>query len=131
MFGHLKDSKTGRPLFNDVAWKRVDNILNQILLGCYFRPPDKQLYTIHLRGNGTGMTNKFGMAMYDSSCRTNRVESVHKDPINIVRGVNPGVKMPVALLGERRHRHNQRVANRCRLGYPKISHYDPWLIEEL
>ena len=39
--------------------------------------------------------------------------------------------MSVALLGERRHRHNQRVAETCRLGYPKIGHYDIWLIEEL
>ena len=68
--------------------------------------------------------------MYDTFRGINWVESVHKDPIAIVRWWNNGVKMPVALLGERRHRHNQRVANRCRLGYPKISHYDPWLIEE-
>ena len=77
------------------------------------------------------MTNKYGMVMYDSSRGTNRVESVHKDPITMFRGMNTDVKMPVALLGEMRHRYNQRVANRCRLCYPKISHYDPWLIEEL
>jgi len=39
--------------------------------------------------------------------------------------------MSVALLGERRHRHNQRVAELRRLGFPKIGHCDIWLIEEL
>ena len=76
------------------------------------------------------MTNKYGMLMYDSSRGTKQVESVHKYPIAIVRGWNTSVKMPVALFGKKRHPHNQRVAIRCHVGYPKISHYDPWLIEE-
>jgi hypothetical protein len=59
------------------------------------------------------------------------LKPVHKDLIAIVRGWNTGVDMSVALLGERRHRPNQRVAEIRRLGYPKIGHYDIWLIEEL
>ena len=39
--------------------------------------------------------------------------------------------MSVALLGKRRHRHNQKVAEKRRLGFPKIGHHDIWLIEEL
>ena len=131
VFGHLKDSVTGRPLFNDAAWKRADNVLNEILLGLYSDPPSEKFYTIRLRENGTEMTNKYGMVMYDCSRGTNRVEGVHKDLIAIVRGWNTGVEMSVALLGERRHRHNQRVAEIRRLGYPKIGHYDIWLVEEL
>ena len=77
------------------------------------------------------MTNKYGMLMYDSSRRTNRVGSAHKDPIAIGRGCNTSIKLPVALLCKKRHCHNQRVDKIHRLGYPKISHYDIWLIEGL
>ena len=77
------------------------------------------------------MKNKYGMTMYDCSRGTNRVEGVHKNLISTFAGWNTGVEMSVALLGERRHRHNQRVAEMRRLGYPKIGHYDIWLIEEL
>jgi hypothetical protein len=94
------------------------------------RSTGAQFYTIRLRENGTEMTNKYDMMMYDCSRGTNRVESVHKDLIAIVRGWHAGVEMSVALLGERRHRHNQKVAEIRRLGYPKISQYDIWLIEE-
>ena len=71
------------------------------------------------------------MLMYDSFRGTNQFGSVHKDPVTSVGGWNTGVKMPVPLLGKKRHRHNQRVAKMCRLGYPKISRYDVWLIEEV
>jgi hypothetical protein len=106
-------------------------VLSEILLGLYSDPPGELFYTIHLRGNRTEMTNKYDMVMYDCLRGTNRVESVHKDLIAIIRGWNTGVEMSVALLGERRHRHNQRVAETRRLGYPRIGHYDIWLIEEL
>jgi hypothetical protein len=102
-------------------------------LGLFSDPPEEKFYTICLRENGTEMTNKYDMVMYDCSRGTNQVESVHKDLIVIVsiRGWNTGVEMLVALLGERRHRHNQRVVEIRRLGYPMIGHYDIWLIKEL
>ena len=71
------------------------------------------------------------MLMYDSFRGTNQFGSVHKDPVTSVGGWNTGVKMPVPLLGKKRHRHNQRIAKMPRLGYPKISRYDMWLIQEL
>ena len=101
------------------------------MLGYYTGPPDENFYTICLRGNGTEMTNTYGMLVYDSSRGTNQVETVHKGPIAIGRGWNTGVNMQIALLGKRRHCHNQRVAKMRRLGYPKLSHYDIWLIRKL
>lgn len=35
------------------------------------------------------------------------------------------------LLAERRHRHNQRCSELRRFGYPKVGHYDSWLIDKL
>ena len=130
VFGHLKDSKSKKRLFNEKAWKKADNVLNEILLGLYSDPPGFNFYTIRFQENGKQMRNKYDMVMYECSRGTNRVESVHKNLIAIVAGWKTGVEMSVALLGERRHRHNQRVAEMRRLGYPKIGHFDIWLIEE-
>lgn len=35
------------------------------------------------------------------------------------------------LLAERRQRHNHRASERRRIGFPKIGHYDTWLIDQL
>ena len=130
-FGHLEDSKTGKPLFNAAAWKRADNVLAEILMGLYSDPPNETLYTVRLKENGLVMKNKYSMVMYDCSRGTNRVEGVHRYLIATFLGSNTSVEMSVALLGERRHRHNQTVAESRRLAYPKVGHYDTWLIEEL
>ena len=50
--------------------------------------------------------------MYDCSRGTNRVESVHTALITSIRGENTSIEMPVALLGERRHYHNQELTKR-------------------
>lgn len=41
-----------------------------------------------------------------------------------------GVELSDVLLREWRHRYNHRIAERRRLGFPKIGHYDTWLIDE-
>jgi hypothetical protein len=35
LYGKMKDSKTGKPLFNSQAWKKAKGILQEILLGFY------------------------------------------------------------------------------------------------
>lgn len=42
-----------------------------------------------------------------------------------------GVEMSDGLMGERRHRYNQHVSERRRAGFPKIGHFDTWLIDSL
>ena len=39
VFGHLKDSKTGRPFFNDATWKRMDNVQDISVNGTHARKP--------------------------------------------------------------------------------------------
>jgi hypothetical protein len=36
-FGDMGDADTNKPLFNDTAWKKADNILREILEGLYSR----------------------------------------------------------------------------------------------
>ena len=39
--------------------------------------------------------------------------------------------MSDALLAEFRHRYNQRCSERRRAGFPKLGHYDTWLVDKL
>ena len=39
--------------------------------------------------------------------------------------------MSDALLAQFRHRYNQRCSERRRAGFPKVGHYDTWLIDKL
>jgi hypothetical protein len=47
-FGYKKDGRTGKPLFNEKAWRKADNILKEILLGWYSDPPDWNFITTRL-----------------------------------------------------------------------------------
>ncbi|KAL7535665.1 hypothetical protein ACHAXR_006652, partial [Thalassiosira sp. AJA248-18] len=131
VYGHMLDSKTKKPLFNDAAWTSANNVLKEICLGYYSDPPGLQWYTKQLKEDGTIMRNKYGMEMLDCSRGTNRLESYHKGLITTFGSNNMGVEMSVCLLRERRHRHNHRVSERRRFGFPRIGHYDTWEIDEL
>jgi hypothetical protein len=129
MFGSMKDSKTQAPLFNDRAWKKADNVLKEILEGYYSDPPGFAIYNKRLRSDGTVMKNVFGMEMIECKRGTNRTEGYHKNIITSFGTWHVGIEMSDCLLRERRHRHNMMVSMRRRLGFPRIGHYDIWLVE--
>jgi hypothetical protein len=131
LFGDMKDSKTKKPLFNAKAWKSANNVLSEILDGYYSDPPGVKWYTKRLKKNGAVATNKYGMDLLDCSRGTNRVESFHKDLITDWGSWPMGMEMSKNLLAEKRHRHNHRVAEKRRDGFPKIGHYDTWEVDEL
>ena len=62
---------------------------------------------------------------------TNRTEAYHKNLIVTFRSWHTGIEMSDALLSERRHRHNHRMSQLRRHGYPTLGHYDTWLIDQL
>ena len=47
-FGDMGDADTNKPLFNDTAWKKADNILREILEGLISDPPGHSFYTYRL-----------------------------------------------------------------------------------
>lgn len=127
----MKDSKTGKPLFNAESWKKADNLLKEILLGYYSDPPGVAMYTKKLRPDGSIEQNKYGMDKIECCRGTNRVEAFHKN-LNVSFGSWPvGVAMASVLLSERRHRHNHRTSERRRDDFPKIGHYDTWKVDAL
>jgi hypothetical protein len=131
LYGGMKDSKTGKPLFNAKAWVKARGILNEILEGYYSDPPGMCMYTKRLRRNGSVRTNKYGMDMIECCRGTNRTEAYHKNLVIAFRNWNTGIEMSDCLLSERRHRHNHRCSERRRFGFPILGHYDTWLIDAL
>lgn len=131
LFGNMVDSSTGKPLFNDAAWKKADNVLKEIRCGFYSDPPGFSMYTKRLRPNGTVMKNKYGMEMIECMRGTNRTEAYHKNLLTTFGSWHTGVEMSDYLLAERRHRHNQQVSEKRRYGFPRIGHYDTWKIDQL
>ena len=131
LFGNMVDSKTKKPLFNKRAFASANNLLEEIRRGYYSDPPGVQWYTKRLKKDGTVAVNKYGMALLDCSRGTNRVESFHKDLVSSWGSWPMGMEMSAKLLAEKRHRHNHRVSEKRRDGFPKIGHYDTWEVDEL
>ena len=131
MFGSMKDSKTGAPLFNEAAWAKANNLLKEILLGYYSDPPGVHMYTKKLKADGSVKMNKYDMEEIECMRGTNRVEAYHKHLIVTFGHFHTGVELSTVLLAERRHRHNHRCSERRRRGFPRIGHYDTWLIDQL
>ena len=73
--------------------------------------------------------DKLGLALIECSRGTNDVENSHKHIVTAFGGWCTGVEMADALLGEFRHRHNHAISERRRLGFPRLGHFDTWLVD--
>lgn len=131
LYGNMIDSKTEQPLFNAKAWKRANNVLNDILDGYYSDPPGLYFYTKKLGKNGEVMTNKYGLDIIECFRGTNRVEAYHKNLTVTFGRWQVGIEMSDCLLAERRHRHNHRCSELRRLGFHRIGHFNTWIIDQL
>jgi len=72
------------------------------------------------------------LPLIESLRGTNRAEAWHRVLYGLMRNFkNVGAQLSDCILTEARHRYNHRNAERKRLGFPKIGHYDTWLIDKL
>jgi hypothetical protein len=126
LYGQAKDSETDAPLFNNNAWKAAKNVLKEILAGLASDPPGISFYSHRLNSNGDLAYDNHGIALLNCSN-----QSAHKQFITTFGTWNTGVHMADCLMAEWRHRHNQGVSERRRLGFPRIGHYDTWLVDHL
>ena len=78
LFGNIKDSKTGKPLFNKEAWEKAKNVLSEILCGFYSDPPGFNLYTTRLRNNKP-IRNEYGMELIDCWRGKIRIKAYNKN----------------------------------------------------
>jgi hypothetical protein len=130
-FGDMGDADTNKPLFNDTAWKKADNIVREILEGLISDPLRHSFYTVQIRQDGSPVTNKYRFRLLHCNRGTNDVENFHKVLITTFVNWHNGIEMSDCLLRERQHRHNQKMSETRRFGYPTIGHFDTWKIDQL
>jgi hypothetical protein len=127
----MTDAKTKVPLFNKAAWKKANNVLKEILAGNASDPSGMVFYSQQLTAKGEPAYDSHEHAILDCSRGSNDTECAHKQFITTFGTWNTGVEMSDVLMAEWRHRYNQHVSERRRLGFPRIGHYDTWLIDYL
>lgn len=104
--------------------------MDEIKSGLYSDPPGFNFYTYELDKTGEVKKDKYGIGCLRCSRGTNYVESIHRQ-YNTTFRHKAGIEMGDALLAERRHRHNLDVAQRTYRDFPKVGHYDTWLVDTL
>lgn len=125
-FGPLRDSKTGRSLFDKLVWKQALSVLKTVQLGHASDPPGIQLYF------KTGSKDRYGLTLYRCIRGTNSLEGgVHQNLIRKFGSFGAGPELANAMLTEYRLRHNMDVGAINRLGKKHESHYDPWLVQHI
>ncbi|KAJ7495199.1 hypothetical protein FB451DRAFT_1163938 [Mycena latifolia] len=125
VFGHLKDARTGLPLFNSAAWAFAKNVLELIQKGFCSDPPGISLYSV--RGYG-----KDGLSLLHCKRGTNMTEGgVHtwlrtSLPTSgaSVRHINDALKDFIL-------RHHLVVGTFNRTGRRFKGHYSIWLTNEI
>ena len=131
LYGSQVDAKSGRALFNDAAWKKANNVLAEVLEGLAANPPGVQFYYQSLDAKGEPAFDEHRIPLLDCSRGTNDVENSHKQIVTTFGTWCTGVEMSDVLHAERRHRYNHKVSERRRSGFPRLGHFDTWLIDEL
>jgi hypothetical protein len=111
-FGPLKDAKTGRPLFNEAAWRTSKNILQLVRLGHVSDPPGVPLYY------SIGI-DKHGLTLYHCIRGTNFVEGgVHRHIRDMLPSSGVSVRHLLACLKDFMLRHNLLVGSFYLYLYP-------------
>ena len=105
-------------------------MLKEILAGHAADGPFS-FYTQRLDVRGKPAVDADGLALLDCNRGTNDTELCHKQLVTTWGTWCVGVEMSDCLLREWRHRYNQRQSERRRLGFPKLGHYDTWLVDAL
>jgi hypothetical protein len=131
VWGTKVDGVTGKPLFNKRAWKKANNLLKEILKGCYSDPPGISFYIQKLDKNGEPRTNRYGLPLYWCLRGTNLTEVVHKQMLMGIGTWATGIEMSDCLRAEHRHRYNHHMSERRRDGFPRIGHVDTWLVDAI
>ncbi|KAJ6612423.1 hypothetical protein B0H10DRAFT_2223152 [Mycena sp. CBHHK59/15] len=124
-FGHLKDAKSGLPLFNSSAWAVAKNILELIQKGFLSDPPGIPLY---YKLN----VDKFGLDLYRCIRGSNYPEGgVHRHLLSHLPMSGAGIRHANASLKDFICRHNLVVGTYNSTGKRYAGHYSIWLTNEL
>jgi hypothetical protein len=110
----------------------MTRLLSEIISHRYASdPPGVQFYFQSVNAKGEPAFDEHRFPLLDCSRGTNDVENSHKHIIATFGTWCTGLEMADCLLAERRHRYNHKVLERRRTGFPRLGHYDTWLIDKL
>ncbi|KAG2211379.1 hypothetical protein INT45_007541, partial [Circinella minor] len=124
-YGYLRCAKTGRPLFDDEAWRQSENVLNTIQLGHVSDPPGISFYFEIGK-------NKNNLPLYRYSHGTNSLEGeVHQNIICKFMSFRASPELADAVMADYRLRHNIDVGSFNRYGRVHKGHYEPWLTQHI
>jgi hypothetical protein len=130
-YGKIIDPETKRPLFNKAAWAKANNLLKDILLGLYSNPPPGlALYHPKLTAEGLAAKDKLGLELLECDRGTGNIENSHRTNRDTFGTRHTGISSSDSLSTERHHRKNQRSPEKHHQGFPKVGHYDTWLIDQ-
>lgn len=131
IYGNKVNPKDNVPLFNDEAWKKANNVLQEVLAGNCSDPPNVDFYCQKLDVNGAPATNNLGLPLLESWRGTSLTECAHKQVIDSFGSWHTGVEMSDGLLAWWRHVYNQSISEHRRAGFPKIGHNYTWFIDKI
>ena len=131
MFGHQKDAKSGKSLFNTNAWTKVKNVLAEMLKGNALDPSGVFFYMQQLDNNGNVLKNKYGMELLTCNRGTNDTENYHKQIVIMHNAWTTRIHMSDCLLDNHDHCLNNNCFKRKHFNFPQVGHYDTWLIDLL
>jgi hypothetical protein len=81
-----------------------------------------------LTAEGLAAKDKLGLELLECDRGTGNVENSHRTNRDTFDTRHTGISSSDSLSTERRHRNNQRASEKHRQGFPKVGHYDTWLI---
>ena len=125
------DIKTKKTLFNDTAWAKAKNVLLGVLDGHAADRPGFCFFYQSLDVKGEPAFDEHGIPLLDCNRGTNDTENVHKNLVTTFGTWNTGIEMADALLREFRHRFHHNISERRHRNFPRLGHYDTWLIDHL
>ena len=103
MYGPITDAKTKAPLFNNAAWKKVNNVLKEILAAMHLT--HMVFYSQQLTAKGEPAYDSRDHAILDCSRGFNDTECAHKQFITTFGTWNTGVEVSDVLMAEWGHRY--------------------------
>mmetsp|Transcript_21287 Transcript_21287/g.32153 ORF Transcript_21287/g.32153 Transcript_21287/m.32153 type:complete len:343 (+) Transcript_21287:103-1131(+) len=131
LYGKMICPNSGKPLFNDEAWKKARNLLKEIIEGYYSDIPGETYYRFLIDEKGRPVMKSWGFQKIECCRGTNRTEAVHRQYCATFRNWQQEVIMSYCLLFEFTHRFNSRTLQRKITGFPSLGMYDTWLIDLL
>jgi hypothetical protein len=113
----------GVPLLNDKTKAQFQHLLKHVRNGCLSDPEGVDLYMPISK-------DSLGLIEYRCIRGTSDVESLHQKLEMNFAPWNAGPEYADNNLAVKRHRFNIRASERYRKGFPKVGHYDHYILDE-